>query len=426
MYNIQSEGLKRRFSSHITSQETYAKSVGTIKKTEIITNKEVKKKKKKMKKEKEKQIHTHTYVHTHTYGCGTKYTGEWHRHNYCHGHGTITFADGNTYTGYFKNNQQDGQGVYRWSNGDVYNGTWKSNEMNGHGTFQSKDGRKYIGAFKNNKFNGKGVLTFQNGKTYSGTFYNDQFHGNGTYTSSDGRQYIGEFKNGKKDGFGMFTWSNGNKYVGQFKDGKRHGSGTFTWADGRKYVGQWKSDKRINLIHYTIKAESVADGSISKELEEFQRASAQFYHHHSRNSKVTMVEVYENDELKQKYLEKKNEFIQKYGENTKEIWVFHGTAAVNVQSILSDGFKIGGQDIDVANGTKYGQGIYTATETKDPCYYNYGSNQLILSKALVGCTGRSQNGSDGADSWIPNRDWHVFRSGAQLLPCYVIHFNEHT
>jgi len=40
--------------------------------------------------------------------------------------------------------------------------------------------------------------------------------------------------------------------------------------------------------------------------------------------------------------------------------VFHGTAASNVQSICSGGFKVGGQDgHPVVNGVAFGQGVYT-------------------------------------------------------------------
>jgi hypothetical protein len=54
---------------------------------------------------------------------------------------------------------------------------------------------------------------------------------------------------------------------------------------------------------------------------------------------------------------------------------------------------------------------------------------VILAKALMGSCSEECNPSVrsiGAtdDSWKPERDWLVFRDGKQLVPLFVIHFEE--
>jgi len=185
----------------------------------------------------------------------------------------------------------------------------------------------------------------------------------------------------------------------------------------------WQKQGKIirnGVVRYKIDAESVSNGRVSRELTEFQKATAQFYHHMKSQSQVTMVEVYENKTLEMKYLNKQQTFIN--NGHTNEVWVFHGTSTSNIKNIMCDGFKVGGKEVPIATGNVYGTGIYSATAPTDPVGYNGGSKKLILSKALTGSTGSDIKGKDGSDSWTPNRDWRIFKTGEQLLPRYVIHF----
>ena len=50
--------------------------------------------------------------------------------------------------------------------------------------------------------------------------------------------------------------------------------------------------------------------------------------------------------------------------------------------------------------------------------YGSGSQSVILCKALVGSEGHMGHG----DHWKPNGDWMIFKTAAQLLPKYVVHF----
>jgi hypothetical protein len=46
-----------------------------------------------------------------------------------HGYGTYTWAHGDVYRGYFKNDKRDGQGTYTFSNGIKKTGLWKNDEF---------------------------------------------------------------------------------------------------------------------------------------------------------------------------------------------------------------------------------------------------------------------------------------------------------
>ena len=47
-----------------------------------------------------------------------------------------------------------------------------------------------------------------------------------------------------------------------------------------------------------------------------------------------------------------------------------------------------------------------------------GANAVILAKALEG----TRVAPGLSDCWAPRGDWLVFKSGAQLLPKYVVHW----
>ena len=56
------------------------------------------------------------------------YTGERNSKGQRHGQGTLTYADGKTYTGEFKDGERNGQGTERSADGGKYAGEWKDGE----------------------------------------------------------------------------------------------------------------------------------------------------------------------------------------------------------------------------------------------------------------------------------------------------------
>jgi hypothetical protein len=77
----------------------------------------------------------------------------------------------------------------------------------------------------------------------------------------------------------------------------------------------------------------------------------------------------------------------------------------------------------------HGRGVYTATGPSTPITFARDCNSVILATGLNGVTGIVGQG----DNWKPvgkfcrkllqENDWRIFRTGEQLLPRYVIHFN---
>jgi len=77
---------------------------------------------------------------------------------------SVTYQNGETYTGEFKNDQRNGQGTYTWSDGQKYVGEFKYDKRNGQGTFTWPSGQKYVGEYLNDQYNGQGTLTLSDGR----------------------------------------------------------------------------------------------------------------------------------------------------------------------------------------------------------------------------------------------------------------------
>ena len=84
------------------------------------------------------------------------------------------------YTGSFSGGVFSGQGTYKYANGDVYTGAWKNGKPHGTGKLTS-GGEVYEGSFTNGVINGSGQKTFANGDIVKGTFTNGKLNGNAEY-----------------------------------------------------------------------------------------------------------------------------------------------------------------------------------------------------------------------------------------------------
>ncbi len=91
----------------------------------------------------------------------------------------------------------NGEGTVTWPNGDTYSGSWKNGKHHGIGTFEWIDGSKYSGEWEFGLQNGEGTVTWPNGD-----------------------KYIGNRKNNQADGFGLYIYANGDKVSGQWKKGE--------------------------------------------------------------------------------------------------------------------------------------------------------------------------------------------------------------
>jgi hypothetical protein len=94
------------------------------------------------------------------------------------------------YEGYWKAGKREGQGQITWADGSTFNGTWK------------------------NDMRLEGEMRFQNGNIYQGTFKNDKMHGAGKLLLTSGVIFEGQFKDGYCDSVGKLLYADGNIYMG--------------------------------------------------------------------------------------------------------------------------------------------------------------------------------------------------------------------
>lgn len=159
---------------------------------------------------------------------------------------------------------------------------------------------------------------------------------------------------------------------------------------------------------------------VSAESTHLARAMLHYQAMTKRDKRASAVELWHNPALQAAFANTQREFAAA-GKSAEPIFVFHGTLAANLERIMLEGFKIGGAGVSKINGDTHGTGVYAATGPDTPEAYSRDSTCVILAMALPGMVGQpSARGTDGSDSWRPRHDWIVFRSGAQLLPLYVV------
>ena len=109
---------------------------------------------------------------------------------------------------------------------------------------------------------------------------------------------------------------------------------------------------------------------------------------------------------------------------------FHGTRKHNVGSIVRQGLMVPDDvKVKIANGSRYGRGIYASPDINFGFHYSRNEGRLLILATLPGkqyiCT-ESYNLTDckpGYDSHVSadNTEMVLFKN-AQVLPCYVIHY----
>ncbi len=153
---------------------------------------------------------------------------------------TITFENGDLYTGDLKGLYRDGKGImYYAATGDRYEGEFQNDELTGEGIYYYSNNDIYKGRLSKGKMDGYGEITFSSGAKYEGNFVTGKRSGYGIYHWDSGAVYDGAFSEDLKHGYGKMTFSNGDVYEGSFANDRRHGSGTYIWADGDKYTGNF-------------------------------------------------------------------------------------------------------------------------------------------------------------------------------------------
>ncbi|NQJ22254.1 hypothetical protein HO566_07015 [Streptococcus suis] len=84
---------------------------------------------------------------------------------------TLTLDNGKLqYNGYVVASKMNGQGKLTFENGDSYQGQFKNGIFHGKGTYTSASGWTYVGEFKNGYADGQGKLTTEGKAVYEGRF----------------------------------------------------------------------------------------------------------------------------------------------------------------------------------------------------------------------------------------------------------------
>ena len=98
-----------------------------------------------------------------------EFVGELHQE--CeHGLGVMSWMDGSTYRGEFKNGLSAGYGVEIYSDSSIYKGQFSNNLRHGLGVLQAPHGEQYHGEWLHGQRHGCGLLSIISGGTLSTVF----------------------------------------------------------------------------------------------------------------------------------------------------------------------------------------------------------------------------------------------------------------
>jgi hypothetical protein len=159
---------------------------------------------------------------------------------------TITYPNGDVYTGELQNGQRHGKGRMKYANGRFYSGEWVHNVRQGYGEQTWSGSPKYI--------------------SYQGHWANDLPNGTGTLKYQSGQEYRGEFHNALMQGFGHLTYANGDVRRGHFIQNKREGEFILVTANGRRYKEQFVQDKRrsYSLMEYASQDKAIVHAALER------------------------------------------------------------------------------------------------------------------------------------------------------------------
>lgn len=118
------------------------------------------------------------------YPSGNRYDGRWEDKKRIKG--DLFYANGDHYTGYFRDNERHGPGIYRYASGNRFEGIFTDGEKV-EGTFYYVNGNRYEGQYRDNEKNGRGTMYLSSGETLSGFWIDNEYQGQPNY-AENGRQ----------------------------------------------------------------------------------------------------------------------------------------------------------------------------------------------------------------------------------------------
>ena len=179
----------------------------------------------------------------------------------CFSLGVINYKNGDKFRGNFNDGRPCGWGVMKYNYSlpgsmgaeyeeATYEGNWKAGKREGHGTLTWQDGSTFTGQWKNDK-RIEGEMKMQNGNIYRGQFMNDKIHGFGRLMIPTGIIFEGKFERGFCSSVGKLLYPNGDLYYGQHKAFVKEGLGKMIYLNGSTYEGGWDQDRKHtgNTVH---------------------------------------------------------------------------------------------------------------------------------------------------------------------------------
>ena len=160
------------------------------------------------------------------------YKGEFNSRGQKHGHGEMTWSNGDVYKGEFSNDQRHGHGTLTFAQGGEYVGNWTHNQMHGSGTRRYPNGDVYMGTYVQGNRQGTGRFYYANGDLYDGSFVQNRLHGPGRYYYAAGQRFEGDFRHGKRYGKGKLQRTDGSLDIFQYVNDERVGQGV-RWSQDR-------------------------------------------------------------------------------------------------------------------------------------------------------------------------------------------------
>ncbi|KAL1716561.1 hypothetical protein EV715DRAFT_275002 [Schizophyllum commune] len=151
------------------------------------------------------------------------------------------------------------------------------------------------------------------------------------------------------------------------------------------------------------------------------------------NCKVKRFHWIVNYELERRFEEARVKLREIMGCEPEEKQLFHGTSAANIESILNEGFRIGGVGKHrITNGTALGYGIYLAQDGMTSMGYAAGADRIFACRVLPGRVTHdlaeskrrpTQAVGSGQYESYNNNNVYVVRHTALVLPCYMIEWD---
>lgn len=203
---------------------------------------------------------------------GNRYSGQM-RAGKRHGSGHFSWANGQTYDGDWQDDQATGKAIIVYANGDRYDGGVKEGLPEGEGVkVFASSGERYAGHWQAGQRQGKGRFDWANGQSFEGDWRQDQPEGRGTLIFANGDQYQGEVRAGLPQGQGVKTFAvSGDRYEGHFEQGLAQGEGRYLWPSGDVYAGYWQAGRKHGQGRYTWRNGDYWEGEFRDDQQEIGR-----------------------------------------------------------------------------------------------------------------------------------------------------------